>query len=198
MEKCDSLIYDLETGDQNWIVDSPLSDKNKDMISLCFIENSIHTVIEYRKTILESLETQIPDDIKSGNDQIDPSTNFNLPEFLSPKPRYIKNYMTKSQRWIGHIIDISDQTFNAKLSDQVNPGTYEIASFEFSEIAREDFPFIQIGAVFYWSVGYAYNNGQIIKQSLVRFQRLSPWSMSDFDESSDRAHLLFKGLKMDT
>jgi hypothetical protein len=126
----------------------------------------------------------------------DPSfvPEFSTPIFFDKKPIYQKRYFLKTQRWIGHVIEVTGKIFKAKLEDLNQPGTYEIGEFETNDISTEDYELFKIGSVFYWSVGLANYNGQIVKQSLLRFQRVNNWTETDYDNCSDRASDLMKNL----
>lgn len=135
------------------------------------------------------------------NEELEPTTDlFYIPSFTKPifsekRVNLFKNYSSQTQRWIGHVIEIKDKIFLAKLEDLNQPSTYEIGEFDISDISIEDKEMFKIGAVFYWSVGLTYRKGQAIKESLLRFQRLYKWTESDYDKSTDRALYLFKNLK---
>lgn len=51
-----------------------------------------------------------------------------------------------------------------------------------------------MGSVFYWSIGYKTVNGQLIKTSILRFQRILDWDEERFDKAADRASKLFNFL----
>jgi len=196
MEDSNFIIAEPNTQDQNWIVDSPLSDNSLDL-NRQYINKSIISELQKRKFIFEGLQTQNLPEMQFDEDIEATSPNFKLPDFTSQKPRYYNSYITNSQRWIGHITTINDSTFEARLVDLNNPSTFEMGNFDFAEVTHEDRPLLELGAVFYWSVGYATLNGQVIKQSLVRFQRLPPWNEANYDESIDRSRRLFLNLKWD-
>jgi len=106
------------------------------------------------------------------------------------------NYSITLQKWKGHVTEIKESSFTAELQDLTNPGTKEIAKFDFDDISPDDKKLIGIGAVFYWSVGYRNENGQTIKESIIRFQRLVDWNESDFNKAADRASYLEKNLNI--
>jgi hypothetical protein len=98
-----------------------------------------------------------------------------------------QKYFSKTQKWVGHILEINRDSIKAKLTDLNDPTTYEIAEVELDEIPYEDRELISKGAGFYWSLGYVNDNGQIEKKSLIRFQRTKPWEESDLDRIVDAA-----------
>lgn len=108
-----------------------------------------------------------------------------------------EDYFTNTQRWLGHIENIDGNIIYARLIDLVNGGTEETAEFDMKEVSHEDKKLVRIGAGFYWSVGYAYENRQISKKSLIRFQRLIELSNEDVDEALDRSADIRKNIVWD-
>jgi hypothetical protein len=96
------------------------------------------------------------------------------------------NHTQNTQRWIGYVIEKSEKIFKARLEDITNPGTFEIGTFDIKD-AFDEKEMIQLGAVFYLSVGYDVSRGTYAKQKLIRFQRLAEWNVTDFDTAIDRA-----------
>ena len=105
-----------------------------------------------------------------------------------------RSYTKNTQRWIGHIIKINNGKFKAKLEDITTPGTFEIGTFDIQDMFEEK-DMIQIGAVFYLSVGYEVSKGTSVRQKLIRFQRLSEWSETDFNKAIDRADRIAANLE---
>lgn len=78
----------------------------------------------------------------------------------------------------------------AKLEDKYDPTTYEIAEFEVAEVSEDDISLLKLGAIFYWFVGYVNQDGQVFKQSLVRFKRIVDFTESEIDFIADEANEL--------
>lgn len=143
--------------------------------------------------ITSKKNSDLYDSINNEFDKISINAEFEVPQF---KKNYTlietSNYFTKSQNWIGHVTDIYEKSFKAILTDLTRPGTNEVIEFDISEISDDDIPLLEVGAAFYWSIGTAYANGQRKKESLIRFQRFSPWATNDYDKAADRASKLSK------
>lgn len=107
------------------------------------------------------------------------------------KPFQTNNYFLSLQKWKGFVTKLNEQTFEVRLEDSTSQGTYEIAEFENREVSPGDRELLQIGAAFYWSIGYSYNGNQIEKKSVIRFQRLNNWSEEEYDEAIDRGVQLY-------
>lgn len=111
--------------------------------------------------------------------------------------RNTSHYSKKTQRWIGHVMKIEGDKFFSKLNDLTNPGTYEIGEFDISEVSPEDIMLLGKGAIFYWSIGDTMSNGQLKKESIIRFKRSSHWSTTDIDAIEDRAEKIVKSISWD-
>ncbi len=105
---------------------------------------------------------------------------------LKPKPKY-KNYISGSQNWVGHVIKLDKHIFTAKLEDKNSPNTYETAQFEIKDVTEDDLDLLKPGAVFYWSIGRAHQNNQVIKQSIIRFKRAIEVTTGEFEDILDSA-----------
>jgi hypothetical protein len=108
------------------------------------------------------------------------------PELSAKRISSSLNHTQNTQRWIGYVIEKNDKKFKAKLEDITNPGTFEIGTFDIKDSIDEQ-EMIQLGAVFYLSVGYDVSKGTRAKQKLIRFQRLYEWTEDDFNNAIDRA-----------
>lgn len=93
-------------------------------------------------------------------------------------------------RWIGVVTAVSDQTFHADITDQDDAtAVRETAELTRAALSQDDYALLAIGAVFYWTVGYAKNaSGTCRTFSEIRFRRLPVWTPADLrklDEPSD-------------
>lgn len=181
--------------EKSWITIGTNHDKELQQEFDSIIINSITwNIKKYVSNIQPNCEltskknAELYDSIYNEFDKISINTEFDVPQF---KKNYTlietSNYFTKSQNWIGHVTEINEKSFKAILTDLTNPGTNETIEFDISEISDDDIPLLEVGAAFYWSIGTAYANGQRKKESLVRFQRFSPWTSDDYDNAADRA-----------
>lgn len=106
-----------------------------------------------------------------------------------------QNFYTLTQTWLGTVTEMTEGGFVARLEDLDQGGTHEIAEFFNEEISRDDLSLKNVGAVFYWSLGYANTKGSVEKKSMIRFQRLPKWTESDFDTALDKANAQAKVTK---
>ncbi len=118
--------------------------------------------------------------------------SFAIPYFESKHLLLInKNYSLKVQNWIGHVIEVDNDTFCAELTDLTNGGTKEIGEFDILQVSHEDRDLLKVGAAFYWSIGYSVQNGQSRTESFLRFQRLINWTEEDYDDAADNAESMY-------
>lgn len=160
----------------HWVLDNDLGNAGSERKSLLAIESIKSQVDEYN-----SINT------KNNSDTL--VSNKNVPKIKNPfgyRVRPSLNYYKKTQHWLGVIEEISGDVFSAKLTDKSNEGTYEYADFDFNEVSKSDLSMITLGAVFYYSIGFASNNGQIRKEAFLRFKRSVPFSSHDVDNLEER------------
>jgi len=106
-----------------------------------------------------------------------------------------KNHFSETQNWVGYVIEIKNTTFFARIEDaRAIEGTFEEVEIDRKDIEDEDLELLQVGSVFYWSVGYEYRNGTKSKQSIFRFKRLPKWTSRNIDAAKDLADDLFNNL----
>jgi len=108
-------------------------------------------------------------------------------------------YQQSVQKWKCVVTDITQKKFRAKLEDlneEVNT-TYEVAEFDFEEVSPSDLSLLNLGAVFYWSIGYEMKNGQLTKRSSIRFQRLVTWSETEYDIALEKAECFLNNIAWD-
>ncbi|QZT35653.1 hypothetical protein K5X82_09995 [Halosquirtibacter xylanolyticus] len=157
--------------------------------------NSILGVDSYEETIIMNA---LKSKVVKRNEELSLNNNteieFKFDDDFEAVPKYEDMIDTKrnmffkqSQHWIGVVEQIDGDEFTAKLEDKVTKGTYEIASFDIYDVSPSDIELLNKGAIFYWSVGYASDNGQIEKRSLLRFKRSVAFTEDDVNRIADEA-----------
>lgn len=109
-----------------------------------------------------------------------------------------KNYSEKCgssqilSKWIGIVTQINDDVFMGKLRNlAINEGFINEAEFTVSELQEDDKELLEIGAVFYWYIGYMTTyGGTRTKISLLKFQRLPQWQKSQINKIKEEAKLM--------
>lgn len=124
---------------------------------------------ELKRPILERVDSLAKCETRYSNDT---DLYDKTQGLLSYKQRQSSlNYICQSLNWTGYVIDIREDSFTAKLIDNNEDTTFEIADFDKTDVSECDLELLTIGSTFYWSIGYANRYGQIIKQSFIRFKR---------------------------
>lgn len=106
-----------------------------------------------------------------------------------------KKYSKKIQSWEGIVLSVKDDTFIARLYDLTEGGTDEVGEFEMDDISPDDLELLSEGSLFYWSVGHYMENGQSVKRSDLRFQRLITLDFDDIEETKINIEKKYSNLK---
>lgn len=102
-------------------------------------------------------------------------------------------------KWRGVVLKIYKDCFLCRLVDQDGNSPDEEAKILLSEISKEDLQLIDIGAVFYWSIGYQTNpSGTRTRSSIIRFRRLPVWRSEELSEAQKKAEKTLIALGIDT
>ena len=101
----------------------------------------------------------------------------------------IKSNYISLQKWEGIVLSVSKDSFTARLIDlSHNTSTREICELTINEIAPEDIDLLDVGAIFYWNIGYYDSSrGQRFRQSMIRFRRLPSWSAAEISSAKEAA-----------
>src|SRR5262249_14786555 len=85
------------------------------------------------------------------------------------------------KRWEGVVVAMNADDFAARLHNLDNPSEYHLeAVIPVEEITDSDRDLLQVGAVFYWTIGYRTEvYGQKSSVSTIRFRRLPVWTSQD-------------------
>lgn len=102
------------------------------------------------------------------------------------------------QDWEGVVERIEDDIFVARLRDmtanEVYPG--EIAELPVGDVSEDDRELLQVGAVFYMTVGYYVRaSGRRERFGRVVFRRLPGWTASALERARERARRITHFLK---
>ena len=181
----------------HWILDGEYTDHNSSV--LCEKQILVDTINSsladpFRRSISTTeIKKRLTDVSTEKYDKI----NFDFPVLDTKRKPSYKDYIKESQNWIGYITELSPNRFTAKLIDKKDPSTYEVAQFDVKEVSAGDAELIKVGALFYWSVGYANQRGQISKYSLIRFKRGIDFSLDDIDSITDKANEMSENIIWD-
>lgn len=102
----------------------------------------------------------------------------------------IKSRFIELQKWEGIVLDVSNNSFIGRLIDLTHNNQDSEAEFSLEEVHKEDKPLINLGAIFYWTIGYKEDRGQRIRASIVRFRRLPAWQKEEIEVAKrDAQHI---------
>jgi hypothetical protein len=92
-------------------------------------------------------------------------------------------------QWEGVVTSVDDDEFTAELKDLTDSTSpAETATFSTSEISPGDLPLLEVGAIFYWTIGYRTSaGGQKSRESWIRLRRLPTWTSRQLREARQRA-----------
>jgi hypothetical protein len=172
---------------KHWVLNNPNTEIGSTLSSTKKIKDSIDINLDKIKSKISTVDER--------SVHVKTEGSFEIPSFSDVfSIKEGKNYSLKTQRWIGHVIEIRKDAFVAKLVDAVYKGTYEIGEFDIYEVTPEDRDLLQKGAIFYWSVGYVMTKGQLKKESIMRFRRVVEWTEEDYNIAIDRANDLLNSI----
>lgn len=100
--------------------------------------------------------------------------------------RFFRTHALGFVKMKGIVTTITDDIFEARLYEKEDE-EYEIAEFDITDVDPDDMDLFEVGAVFYWTFGHYKIDGQVKKQSEIRFQRIAPILPDEFDEIVDMA-----------
>lgn len=163
---------------------------NEDVESVGYQINAEPTDLRTEfKTVLETEQKATKKNIKV------PYTHSKDRFTVLKKTPYTKNTKT----WKGVITEVKSTFFRAKLFDLNNhSGTYETAEFNINtDTTEQDHDLIEVGAIFYWSVGNIIENKTQKKESEIRFRRVADITTKEFDELHDNIETNYGNINWD-
>jgi len=130
---------------------------------------------------------------RSGDEPLpDQVTALTVPRAMIrvPTPRPRQSVFTPLQQWEGTVIHVTrDNEFLARTRDLTTP-TFpeEQVTFSLDDVPDADLDLVDIGAVFYWTIGYQKDEfGTVMRGSRIRFRRLPAWSRADIERVKQAA-----------
>jgi hypothetical protein len=116
---------------------------------------------------------------------------INLPGIFAKPVSPQKSDFTSLQKWEGVVVNVHDNSFEARLIDLTANTPEETAEIPLEEVSEDDFSLIEEGAVFYWNIGYRKMiSGQRERVTFIRFRRLPLWQKGEVDAARQKADKL--------
>lgn len=103
-----------------------------------------------------------------------PIRNARLPRYSAPSQ--LQPSLQPIQEWEGYVTRIDNKTFNARLVDLTSHQVLESEEGQFPlfDVSDGDMPYLQVGAVFRWVIGYSRSSAGIKSRSSRIFFRKRP------------------------
>lgn len=103
-----------------------------------------------------------------------------------PRTTPFKEYFKAIQKWEGKVISLSGDTFKATLSALVGDKIDQEADIYVEDVTPDERPYIEPGAVFYWSIGYLERPSGRRRESVLRFRRLPAWTSDEVKKEAKK------------
>lgn len=152
-------------------------------------------VNEKRESLIDDYDTSRPNSVPTGSTAIDQGA------YRSPvinKKRRVFNSADRTsplQKWEGYILSVDDENyeFRAVIADKTNSSfADEEVTISQDDLSLSDLKYLKPGAVFYWSIGYAYKGATKRKYSDIHFSRLKGFSKKASDNAKKEAEELME------
>jgi hypothetical protein len=92
------------------------------------------------------------------------------------------------QKWEGVVTAVENDCLFARLKDLTSQNPDEEVELALEEVSPDDRHLVQVGASFYWSIGYLKQaHGQITRASDIRFRRIPAWTPEDISSAKKQA-----------
>jgi hypothetical protein len=103
-----------------------------------------------------------------------------------------REYFEVKQKWVGIVTKVKSESFSARLVDETSNQSDIVADLLMEDVDSEDKSLLQVGAIFYLSIGYLNRTSGRIRASLMRFKREPEWSHDELVKAQQKAELLSK------
>lgn len=132
-------------------------------------EESVETNYSYLSPIIKTSRTRTADSFKVYN--------------FSPTKEDVK------QIWRGVVTGIEDNEFIARLEDDTNPNSPDQEVWiPLAEIEARDLKLLELGAMFFWHIGYRYGPKYPQERfSKIKFRRLPQWQGNEIESAKLKA-----------
>jgi hypothetical protein len=107
---------------------------------------------------------------------------------ISPPATIVKPIQFRAlQKWEGYVRAIEDEVIRTRLTPLKGEGGVVEAEILIEEIGEEEQELIELGAIFYWTIGYLEIPSGRIRASMIRFRRLPRWTKHELEAAHARA-----------
>lgn len=151
-------------------------------------------------------KTTVPEDTVSIDDQYAESSAFveekikkELPRVITPLSQEQNLVEDVRQIFAGFVTNIRDYLITARISDITDPSKPdEDIVFDINEVDERELHLVELGAQFYWHIGYKQGHKTSRQRfSIIRFRRLPQWTKDELESSKKIAEEYAKFFKGD-
>lgn len=138
----------------------------------------------YKMTVSEDTVSIDDQDAKSSA-LIEEKVKKELPRVITPLPQKQNLVEDVRQIFAGFVTNIGKHGITARISDITDPSKPdEEIVFDINEIDERELYLVELGAQFYWHIGYKQGH-KISRQrfSIIRFRRLPQWTKDELELS---------------
>ena len=98
------------------------------------------------------------------------------------------------QKWEGVVVESDAETFTAKLTDSHGRLKPHDATFDRSELLKDEQELIEPGAPFVWTLGYRKIGSTRERASVVYFRRLPGWTEKEITAGEEKGSELSESI----
>lgn len=142
----------------------------------------------YRTTVLEDTAS-IDDQNAKSSAFIEEKVKKELPRVITPLSQKQNLVEDVRQIFTGFVTNIGDYGITARISDVTDSSkSDEEIVFDINEIDERELCLVELGAQFYWHIGYKQGH-KISRQrfSVIRFRRLPRWTRDELESAEQIA-----------
>jgi len=184
-------------------IDDTIEKAASDLIaSRSDVDNSNRFIFEFKSAFLQGREDVATEnlfkDLNAYNDsvvsrEVGVQDVLRVPGVIAKKKLIEDKNFQPINSWEGVVTEIRDDEIVTNVKDlRLDGAATEEVTFDFSDIPAADLDLVQVGAVFYWNIGYwRLSTGQVLRASDLRFRRLPAWSQRELDQADTSANELF-------
>jgi hypothetical protein len=117
---------------------------------------------------------------------------------VPPPSRDLVRDIRVSERWVGRVLEVSDDVISAQLAPLGSSEPVVIGDIGFDQIDEADQQLVRPGATFYLTIGYVPLTATTqYTAQFVKFSRVGRWQQSEISEIEARGREMFESIEID-
>jgi hypothetical protein len=138
--------------------------------------------------IEEDMENIVPENVESLS--VTPARVAEANTSMAASTNETTERFTVLRQWEGYVQALASDGFTARVTDMKNPQELMEVEIDLEEIPQVDRPLVEIGAIFYWTVGYNDKPTGRQRTSDIKFRRLPVWIQFEIEEAQRKGRAL--------